>query len=434
MADLDSEFGFLAASAKRSIDLLRAYPEQTSIKADERGSALRGHIEYTLAGVESKLQDAAVNFPAATPSEQAEYVKRARLLNSLVRFMHRSVPWVSQAATPSLALGALYFIDELGERICGMRLDAVPNAADEYSTERWPFQPLFKDLGLAVQSGPRPVVLNFPRLESASHLLLPIYAHEVGHTAVWETAILQDVIDAHSSESAFSAAFNKARDDTAASAKISQREAGYILAWRLNAWTTEMLCDQCAIQALGPSYLYAFASFLLSESWDEPGERHPPTCVRVAHMLDYLAGSGWSASVETDIPAISSWLKDQVAATSAKQPDAATSFLLAAMHEMRPTIREHTAKQLGASVYLPSEFAPEASVISELTRYDTLPAQRHDGGPLDRRAIILSAWLSVLEADDQPATLANALGDVRTQAFFAKAIEMSALLAAWSQP
>lgn len=434
MADLDSEFGFLAASVRRSVDLLRAYPQKSAIKTDERGSALCEHIEYTLAGIEAKLDDAGNNFPTATATEKAEYVKRARLLNSLARFMHRSVPWVSEAATPSLALGALYFIDELGERICGARLDAVPNAADDFSTERWPFQRLLKVLGLPVQSGPRPVVLNFPRLESASHLLLPIYAHEVAHTAVWETTILQDVIDAHSSDATFAAAFNSARDDIANSVGISQREAGFILAWRLNSWTTEMLCDQLAIQALGPSYLYAFASFLLSDSWDEPGERHPPTCVRIAHLLDYLTDSSWSAAIDAKVPNISSWLSTQVAATTGKRPDAATTFLLEALVQMGPTIRAHTSTQLGASVYLPSDFLPHAAVVAELAEYDTLPAQLHDGAPIDRRAIILSAWLSVLEADDQAETLANALGDVRTQAFFAKAIEMSALLAAWGQP
>lgn len=434
MAGLESEFGFLAVSVRRSIDLLRAYPQKSAIKADERGSALCEHIEYTLAGIEDKLDDASNNFPTATAAEQAEYVKRARLLNSLARFMHRSVPWVSEAATPSLALGALYFIDELGQRICGARLDAVPNAADEFSTERWPFQRLLNVLGLADQSGPRPVVLNFPRLESTSHLLLPIYAHEVAHTAVWETTILQDVIDAHTSDAAFAATFNSARDDAATEVGISQREAGVILAWRLNSWTTEMLCDQLAIQALGPSYLYAFASFLLSDSWDEPGERHPPTCVRIAHLLDYLDESAWSLEIDANAPTVASWLRTEVAAVVARRPDAVTTFLLNALTQMGATIRARTSTQLGDGVYLPSEFLPQAAVVAELAEFDTLPAQLHDGAPIDRRAIILSAWLSVLKANDQPETLASALGDVRTQAFFAKAIEMSALLAAWDQP
>lgn len=50
MAELDSEFGFLAASVRRSVELLRAYPQKSAINTDERGSALCEHIECRLLG------------------------------------------------------------------------------------------------------------------------------------------------------------------------------------------------------------------------------------------------------------------------------------------------------------------------------------------------------------------------------------------------
>jgi hypothetical protein len=46
---------------------------------------------------------------------------------------------------------------------------------------------------------------------------------------------------------------------------------------------------------------------------------------------------------------------------------------------------------------------------------------------------MLAAWLSVLDGRDDPAGLAAAPSDVASQAFFAKAIEMSAVLRAWRE-
>jgi hypothetical protein len=146
LADLDSEFAFLAAAVRRSVDLLRAHPHGTAIRDAERGSALAGHIEHTLAGIDAKLDDALRNFNDATDTEKTEYIKRVRLLNSYARFMHKAVPWISAAARPPLTLGALYFIDELGQRICGSKPDAIERqwtesafvapSCQEYEAER----------------------------------------------------------------------------------------------------------------------------------------------------------------------------------------------------------------------------------------------------------------------------------------------------------
>lgn len=431
MADLDSEFAFLAAAVRRSVDLLRAHPHGAAIRDTERGSALSGHIEHTLAGIDTKLKDALQNFNAAPDTEKAEYIKQARLLNSYARFMHKAVPWISAAARPPLALGALYFIDELGQRICGSKPDAIPNPSTEFSTEWWPFRILFPALGLSQQGGATPVVLNFSEREASSHLLLPLYGHELGHTAVEAEQLVQKVLDAHSRDGEFAVKFNKARDVVATAAGQTQREAGISLAWRLEWWITEMLCDQLAVQVLGPSFLYAFSSFLLGDAWDDPGERHPPTCIRIAHLVDYLTQSKWDIEIHRRTPRTLDWLVSDVAATQAKANDDATQFLLYAVGRMKDTIRTTTTTYLKSSVYTTDGFDSEITAITELTHYETLPAQLPNGAPVDRRVIMLAAWLSILEPADQSQTLASAPADIRTQAFFAKAIEMSALLSAW---
>jgi hypothetical protein len=431
LADLDSDFAFLAAAVRRSVDLLRAHPHGAAIRDAERGSALAGHIEHTLAGIDAKLADALQNFNTATDTEKAEYIKRARLLNSYARFMHKAVPWISAAARPPLALGALYFIDELGQRICGSKPDAIPNPGTEFSTEWWPFRILFPALGLSERGGATPVVLNFSEREASSHLLLPLYGHELGHTAVEAQQLVQKVLDAHSGDNEFADKFNKSRDVVAAATGQTQREAGISLAWRLEWWITELLCDQLAGQVLGPSFLYAFSSFLLGDAWDDPGERHPPTCVRIAHLIDYLAQSKWDSEIRSRAPTTLDWLVSDVAATQAKANDDATQFLLYAAGRMQDTMRATTTTYLKSAVYTTDDFNSEIAAIKELTDHETLPAQLPDGDPVDRRTIMLAAWLSILEPSDHPQTLASAPADTRTQAFFAKAIEMSALLAAW---
>lgn len=431
MADLDSEFAFLAAAARRSVDLLRGYPAKDDIRASERGSTLLAHVQYVLTGIDAKLADAEANFGGAADVEKREYIKRARLLDGFARFMHKSLPWMAEAARPPLALGALYFIDELAVRICGTKPDAVPNSANEYSTEWWPFQALFAQLGLADQAGPVPIILNFPIPEAESHLLLPLYGHELGHTAVWSNQLAQRVIDAHAIDATFATAFNAARDASATQLGITQREAGINIAWRLARWITELLCDQLGAQVLGPSFLYAFSSFLLSDAWDEPGERHPPTCIRVDHLVAYMDDSTWTETVEARTPFILKWLRDDVAATTPKAADETTQFLTYAMTQVEPTVRGEVQTHLGDQVFVPAAFDDAITVIEDLVAFETLPVQLPNGDAIDRRALMLAAWFSVIDGADNAAALARAPADYESQSFFAKAIEMSAVLAGW---
>jgi hypothetical protein len=431
VADLDSEFAFLAAAARRSIDLLKDYPARNEIRANERGSTLLAHVQYVLAGIDAKLADAEANFGGAADVEKGEYIKRARLLHSFGRFMHRSLPWMAEAARPPLALGALYFIDELAVRICGTKPDAVPNSANEYSTEWWPFQRLFAQLGLAHQGGPVPIILNFPSPEAESHLLLPLYAHELGHTAVWSNGLAQRVVDTHATDLTFATAFNAARDASAAQLGITQREAGINIGWRLDRWITELLCDQLGAQVLGPSFVYAFSSFLLSDAWDEPGERHPPTCIRVGHLLAYLDDSSWSATVDARTPLILKWLREEVAATTPKAADETTKFLTYAMTEVEPTVRDEVSMYLGDQVFAPGASDEGITMIEDLVAFETLPVQLPHGDPIELRTLMLAAWFSVIDGADNTASLAKAPADHESQAFFAKAIEMSAVLSRW---
>lgn len=74
------------------------------------------------------------------------------------------------------------------------------------------------------------------------------------------------------------------------------------------------------MEVLGPSFLFAFSSFLLGDAWDEPGERHPPTCLRIAHLISYMEQSGWAAEMRDRAPVTMDWLDGHVATAIMVQP------------------------------------------------------------------------------------------------------------------
>ena len=333
---------------------------------------------------------------------------------------------------PQLALGALYFIDDVGIKLCGAKPDAIPVPAAEYSTERWPFRDLFSALGLTAPDSPTPVILNFPAREAATHLLLPIFGHELGHAPVGERGLAVTVINLANQDAAFAGHFNVARTEIAKLTKTTEREAGVALGWQLQRWTTELLCDQFGSQALGASFLYAFASYMLSGSWRDPGERHPPTNVRLAHVLGYLDDAEWTDVVQQHTPNVLGWLRE-VASTEPHGDDPGTDFLLAAMNELKPFVQETVSHELGQGVYRVDAFTSEWPAIAELIAHETLPVQNPEGTAFDQRSLVIAAWLSAFQGNDAPATLTTAPRDQRSQAFFAKAIEMSSILRRWQQ-
>ena len=192
MADLEGDFRFLLESAQRFLRLLSENPTPTP-RPEHRGSALADHVSATAQGVQNRLRQIDADLAAANnDNDRLEAIKQARLLAGYAHFMQRALPWLKDAVQPPLDLGALYLIDEMAFAIIDERPDSVPTTTDEYSTETWPFEPLFSELRLSVGAGPLPIVLNLPALEARSFLLLALFGHELGHTAVRK----HDLVDA----------------------------------------------------------------------------------------------------------------------------------------------------------------------------------------------------------------------------------------------
>jgi len=435
MADLDGDFRFLVESIQRFLGLLSAQALRRPGR-DQRGSALAAHIDKTVQGVKDRVTDAEVEYSKATDDiDRAEGIKQVRLLAGYAYFMQRALPWLENALESSLELGALYFIDEMAKAVIGEHTDSVPTRGDEFSTEKWPFEPLFPALKLTVGSGPLPIVLNFPALEAKSFLLLPLYGHELGHTAVWKHDLVSTCLAPVRADGDFPVKFNVARDALATAQGFSKHRAQLIIDERLEHWTEELLCDQVGLQYLGPAFLLAFATYLVALSWNDPGPRHPPTTMRVAHLLNWIDDQGWTTLLEDRLPGTLIWLRE-VAAAPRPSTASPVSFLLDTMEDVRSHATSSVRAALGSAVYLPQDYDPVAAHIDGLLAHEILPVQRSDDGrPFDARTIMFAGWLSIFDeiGEDSGVGLCRALAREESHEFFTKALEMRSVLERWQK-
>lgn len=440
MVTTSGDFPFLAESARRFVAILAERPAFDGRKG-ERGSALIEHIDYTTSGLRSRIDELEQEFHGADSDlSRQEVFKKLRLVASYAHFMRRSLPWLEDAKDPPLELGALYFIDHLSEQMLGEVADVVPTRAAEYSTEQQPFRPLFSDLKLTPDpKARRAIILNFPALESGSFPLLPLFGHEIGHTVITKYNLLNLALAKSRAESDFAEAIESSK------AKLMQMQQGIgthranlIVKERLENWTTELLCDQLAMQYLGPSYLLAFGAYVLPLSWNAPGPRHPPTTFRVAHLLKMVVGTQWEAVMRERMPVSFAWLEEVAAAPHGLLPP--LSSLLDALDLAFDNFSATVSDSLGSNVYTVDEYLAPAAQLDEQLLHEVLPVQHPETRKaFDPRAILISGWLSLqeessqAEAGETPATLCSALSRSESNAFFTKALELSRVLSVWEQ-
>jgi hypothetical protein len=434
VADLANDFAFLVASAKRFLALLSSGDTPTP-RANQRGSALAEHVSETARGVVSRLEAVQHEFETAIDEDdRLEAIKQARLLAGYAHFMQRALPWLNDAVDSPLDLGALYFIDEMASVMIGERADAVPTGSDEYSTETWPFEPLFPELRLSVGAGPLPIILNLPAVENRSCLLLPLFGHELGHTAIRKHGLIDAALAPLRKDAAFQHRLNTARDELARIQGFSKRRARLIIEDRLEDWSEELICDQLAIQYSGPSFLLAFATYLIALGWNEPGPLHPPTTTRIAHLLHWLDDEAWSPLVDAKMPASMQWIRSAGAAPRRPGHGPVIYFLLDAIEQARPAISAAASTLLGDNVFEFADYNAVARQLDDLLADEVLPVQDPETtDPIDRRAILLAGWLSIYGqvGIDSPDSLCLALQQQDSQDFFMKALEMSAVLSNW---
>ncbi len=441
MVSPGDDFPFLVESARRFIALLANRPAFDA-KSGERGSALVQHIEHTTSGLESQIDGVQAKFEAATsPLEKSVALKHLRLLTGYAHFMRRALPWLEDAKNPPLELGALYFIDHLSEAMLKEVADVVPTSATEYSTEQQPFAPLFPKLGLGPAPGAlRPIILNFPALEAGSFPLLPLFAHEIGHTVVTKDRLTTKALERAQLNPEFNKLVESSKKTLEIAEGLTEERASLIMDERLSYWTIELLCDQLAVQHLGASYLLAFSVYLVPLTWNAPGPRHPPTTFRISHLLRWVEGTPWEDLLTNRMPASYAWLKE-VAAAPRQKPAAPISILLDALDVAQPDFAATVSESLGKNVYSAHDYLAESRHLDDQLRYEVLPVQHPSKKtPFDPRAILVSGWLTLHEeaakadpAGETPSTLCRTLAATDSHPFFTKAIELSRVLGIWEK-
>lgn len=428
----DTDLSFLVPRVSQEVALLKADP-RLAAPSGTRGAALRDHVLDLIGAVEQRI--------SASPASNAGGLARKAYARSLrqavveLQSAHRALPWLEATRTPHLNLGSLFLTEEYAGHLIGTNVDlvVVPDAEYMYSTTSWPFREYINGTpGFAPSNTRRPIVLNFPLTDADSVFLHPIFAHELGHSSVDEYDLTAAAVARVESEPAYhperaaAVAAVKSAMPTWTDADVDQW-----LDERLDAWSTELLCDALALDVAGVPFLFALASFVLALSYGEPGQDHPPNTLRFNLALQQATARGWDPYLMAIAPGIRDWLGgvSAEALTYSQQP---FSFLVNALLRSADAFHELAAARTGANAIVPSECAAHASTAAELLSHSILPVELDE--PLDRRGILAGGWeAAIARHGDSPHGFVAATSDRTLQELVGKALESSVVLEAWGQ-
>lgn len=441
MAGNDDAFGFVLASARRTLGQVRV-DARVAKPAPGRGAALADHVQHMIGIIETRIDAAAASYPAVhLPAAQDAVIRNLWLYTQLARALHESLPWLDRPSGGTLDLGTSYFIDEMALAIVGTGVEtvAVPSPTYMYSTLSWPFRlTALQHLKVDVATGTRPIVLFFPLKESDSVLFHAVFAHELGHAAVDEHKLVDAVLTPIQADPTFLASLAQAAAFFQATFGLDATAAERVARARLAGWTEELLCDAVALHYLGPSYLFGFTGFVLASNWTDPQPTHPPPTLRVGLLMEQLTTLGWDVWLQAARPDLWAWF-EWVRATLLPPMSPDNEFLRDVANERSDAIRATAQARVGGATYVPATFAPHETDLAALLQRRILPAELA-GAPVDRRNILLAGWMYSLVSNpdgtprvDAPAALSDALTEIGLQRFIAKALELSTVAETWSE-
>jgi len=426
---LDVEF--LLAAARHEIGALRDDRRLNPLPG-KRGVALRAHVLDLIGAVEHRITQQPA--PTAPPPVRRAFARSMRQSIVMLRGAHAALPWLAATRTPNVNLGSLYVTEECARILVGTNVDliVVPDPEFMYSTTSWPFSAVVNTTsGFTPKNTRRPIVLNYPLSDADRLLLHPIFAHELGHSSVDEHHLVAAVETELDNDSAFTAALQDTVNDMAANywtAAAPTQISGTLRGW-IRDWIEELLCDHLAIEAVGPSFIWAFALFVLPLGYGEPGSEHPPNTVRMKMALDHLTRRGWRPYMKRVAPGVTAWL-DQIAGDAPGSLERPFAFLRDQLMGHATVLQDVAIGRSGNDAFDASASEGPANEAADLLRRLILPVGLTN--PLEARAILLGGWQQAFqEHGDSPAGLILALEDRRLQELVGKAIEMSTIAVAW---
>jgi hypothetical protein len=434
-ADASTDFAFLAAAARRSIEDLRRSASLAHPGAGRRGTSFLTVVKSTLDAIDQGVAMRESEFAAATDeTEQRSLIRAMQLINIQVMSLHQTVPWMESTHGSDLALGLTYFVDEIGRALLRQSADVVmtPSAQYMYSTNHKPFLPALTALGVRYPCSVPDVIVAYPSQERDSLFLHLVIAHELGHSAIAEHRLDRQVLLRDPDPTATGAILNQAVQEHAAVEGSAPAAARALVRQMLRNWLDELICDGLALGYLGPSFLFTFAAFMTPFGGPVPSGSHPPHTLRTRFLLERIDSWGWRELFETEVPSTFSWIESS--GRGAQEAGHQTYYLRLeeAIAGLSQALEAVVGDHLGGERFELESHREAISDLRGLLQYEILPSQLRDGAAADRRSIVLSGWLREFEKyGDTPVALVEIIADRDHQRFLTKALEMSTVLQRW---
>jgi len=434
-SDASTDFAFLAAAARRSIEDLRRSAKLAHPGAGKRGANFLTVVEATLDAIDHGVATRESEFAAATDdTEQRSVIRAMQLINHQVMSLHQTIPWMESARSSDLALGLTYFVDEIARALLRQSADVVltPSAQYMYSTNHKPFRPALTALRVMYPTSVPDVIVAYPSQERDSLFLHLVLAHELGHSAIAEHRLDHEVLKRDPDPAATGATLNEAVQEHVSIERSTTAAARGLVRQMLRNWLDELICDALALAYLGPSFLFTFAAFMTPFGGPVPSASHPPHTLRTRFLVERIDSWGWRDLFESEVPRTFSWIESFGRGTQEAGHQTYYLRLEEAIVRLSQALEDEVADHLGAERFELESHRETISHLRGLLGYEILPSQLPDESAADRRSIVLSGWLHEFEKHgDAPVALVEIVGDRGHQRFLTKALEMSAVLQQW---
>lgn len=427
-----SDVELLLASTKQEIAELRQDRRFKKPAGGKRGAGLYEHLLDLLGASELRMEHPPD--PGASQEAREAFARNLREAISVLREAHHAIPWLEATRSPNVNLGSLYMSEEFTKLLVGSEADLVfvPGRGFMYSTLSWPFSPTIESTpGFTPKTKRRPIIVNYPLSDSDRLLLHPLFAHEIGHSTVYEYSLIQRFHNDVLTDEDFVQRLNTEASWVAANLwpGLSDGKTKLFLRGAFRNWVTEFLCDLLATEVSGPAYLWAVAAFGLPMNRSEPSDTHPPMTLRIRLILELLSLNGWDSFWKSAAPSFAHVL-EEVADDALQQLARPWEFLRTEVLDNVDWMRTVVTEQVGNGSLRP-EVIDDARYAAELLEQLILPVGA-SSTPLPPRAIVLGGWLDGFRRHgDTAAGLLKAQADRRLQDLVGKGIEMSIVSSSW---
>ncbi len=415
----------LALVARSIADRVEAIRRAEPSSGAARGRTVVALVEEVLVAVETERDRIIGDIASASDAEADALGRRLLRLLAHVTSFSTLTPYLADVGRCDISLGLLQTADVVVESLLPDGADAVIHLDEHHMYSTLDLRAVTKRplaaLGGTTAIDTIPLVLFVPGIDPHNALLVPILAHEVGHSAV-EEANLGSAVLTQSDLAPLNALLDKGL------LKAGDPDPG---PWQVQlfSWIDELLCDALALVLTGPSFLFAAAAFLPAPQAGSLGT-HPFPADRIRFALASLRTLGWGDVLAERVPDLLAWLTE-VSAPEGEPTEPREQFLRLGLRSLEASILTVARSQV-AKPLTPAEFKNLDSRVMELVTL-AIPPSQVGVDPVPPWMIVLAGWLYRFGADgDQAETLAKAAGDTVFNEYLLKAIEMSRVTSLWS--